>query len=434
MGEYSPKNSTIYYMIIATSAGNKFNGDYDDLNYYNLNFKNYSVIIIWSFGIIPSHWTGNKFHKLTKPDLRSQIEEGYEENEIINQYRLDRQLQHNSFLSFLKKELKISGSDFLLINSLGFKKYPNNNIDKSDKDNIEINLAYQAYTIGNKAVENGKHEEALKLFSESRKIFNKQKNQVAKASLLNLEAISNHTIGKSKIALNVFNQALKIYKQINSNFNIANTYLNISMVHRDIFENEKAKENIHKTIAISEEQNLTSLLSNAYQQLGIIFKNEGNLNQAEGYLHKAIAYYNKEKNKEGKAFCLGNLGLLNLQKGDVKKSLKLHSSSLNIFKEIKHQWGIANETANVGNVICIQGNKNGLSQLKIALEMHQKNGYQFGIATDLKLIGVHHSVYSNYTEGLEYLKKSREVFLKIGNSQEADSVLLLIEKIKSINN
>lgn len=434
IGKYLPKESTIYYMIVASSAGNKFNGDYSDLNYINLSFENFSIIILWSYGIIPSHSTGHKIHKLTQPEFKSQLEEGFEETEIINQYRLERQLQHSSFLSFLQKEYGFNDIDFVLINSLGFKKLPNKSISQLDKDKIDINLGYYSLSIGNVEYQNGNHDKALINFSESKKIFKKYKNQVALASALNSEAILYHTIGKSAMSVNVYNQALSIYKQISSSYNIANTYLNISMVYRDMFQNTKAKENIQRAIEISDENSFYSLLSISYRELGVLFKNEGNVKQAEENLYKALASFDKEKNKEGKAFCLGNLGLINLQKGDFKESLKLHSNSLDIFKVLEHQWGIANETANIGNVNCILGNNKGFEQLKLALEMHKRNGYQYGIATDLKLIGGHHAIKINLLEGIDYLNKSRDLLLKIGNKQEADGVIFLIEKIKAANN
>lgn len=434
IGTYLPNESTIYFMIIGSSAGNKLNGDYNDLNYINLNFENFSIIILWCFGIIPSHSTGNKFHKLTQPEFKSQLEEGFEESEIINLFRLDRQLQHSSFLSFLQKEYHFNDIDFVLFNSLGFRKLPDKNISQLDKDKIDINLGYYSLSIGNEEYRNGKHDKALTNFSESKKVFNKHKNQVALASVLDSEARLYHTIGKSQMSINVYNQELSIYKQISSSYNIANTHLNISMVYRDLFQNAKAKENIQKAIEISDENNFYSLLAISYRELGILYKNEGNIKQAEENLYKALASFDKEKNEEGTAFCLGNLGLINLQKGDFKESLKLHSKSLEIFKNLEHQWGIANETANIGNVNCILGNNKGFEQLKLALKMHKENGFQFGIATDLKLIGVHHAFKINRFEGMAYLKKSRDLFFKIGNKQEANGVIVLIEKIKAANN
>ncbi|WP_434035369.1 tetratricopeptide repeat protein [Formosa sp. 4Alg 33] len=431
IGEYLPNESTIYYMIIATSIDNKFEGNYNDLNFLNLRFENYSLVVLWSFGMIPSHFTSNYYHKLTQLEFKSQLEEGLEETEIVNQYRLDRQLQHSSFLSFLQKELSFNNADLVLINSLSFKKLPNTNLDKLDEDKIDINLGYYAFTLGNKACANGNHVEALKNFSESKKIFNKHNNQVARASVLNAEAILYHTVGKSQIAIKIYNQVLSIYQRINSSFNIANTYLNISMVYRDLFKNEKAKESILKTIEISNKNNFISLLASAYRELGIIFKNEDELILAEENLRIALTYFDKENNKEGKAFCLGNLGLVNFQKEYFKESLEYHSSSLLIFKEIGHQWGSANETANVGNLNCILGEEKGFGELKLALEMHKKNGYQYGIATDLKLIGIHHATKINFSEGMEYLEESRNLFSKIGNKYETESVMLLIKNIKA---
>ena len=128
-----PKQSTVYYMIVATKPKSKFNGKYQDINKINLDFKNYSLILLWSFGMIPSHSTGNKCHFLTLPDYCTQLKEGYGEVEVINLYRYIRQRQHISFLEFIKKEVQVSEIDFKLVQSIGFKKEPELNIDDSDK-------------------------------------------------------------------------------------------------------------------------------------------------------------------------------------------------------------------------------------------------------------------------------------------------------------
>lgn len=106
IGNYMPKQSTVYYMIVATKPKSKFKGKYQDVNIINLNFKNYSLILLWSFGMIPSHSTGNKCHFLTLPDYCTQLKEGYREVEVINSYRYIRQIQHIGFLEFIKKKYK----------------------------------------------------------------------------------------------------------------------------------------------------------------------------------------------------------------------------------------------------------------------------------------------------------------------------------------
>lgn len=433
LGKYTPKQSTVYYMIVASKPKSKFKGRYEDLNIINLDFKNYSIILLWSFGMIPSHSTGSKGHFLTLSDHSTQLKEGYEEVEVINLYRYFRQKQHISFLEFIKEKIKVNEIDFKLIQGIRFKKKPELKIDDSDKASMRINLGLYLYLKGIEEYNDGMHGNAIKYFSESKKIFKLYNELLFLADVLNSEGVLYQKIGMPNQAIEAYDEALSIYQKIKLNFNAARTYLNISQVYRDTSKVEIAIDKIQKSIRISEENKYYSLMSRSYQELGVLYKNNGDFILAQENLDKALNSYKKDNNKEGEAFCLGNMGLIEFSKGNFLKSLQLHNEALCIFTTLSNQLGIANETANIGNVNCVLGNEDGLDQLKHALEMHKKNGYKYGIATDLKLIGIHLINKRERMEGIEFLEKSKNVLLKIENSQEARIIAQLIDEVKSNN-
>ena len=304
---------------------------------------------------------------------------------------------------------------------------------KSDKNRIALNLGFHYFLQGKKAYKDRDHKTAINYFLESKKIFKKQNELISLADVLNSEGILFHTTGDPKKALKAHNEALKLYIHLKLDFKVANSYLNLSMVYQDSMQIQKGRENIEKSILISEKNKFHSLLSDSYKELGILYKNDGKNDLAEKNLNKALASYKKFKNQEGIAFCYGNLGIINLLKGKFKESIKFHSDALDIFADLNNNWGIANEKANVGNLNCILGKEIGFKQLDEALNMHKKIGYQYGVATDLKLIGFHQFNGKDTVRSIKNLEKSRQILLKLENLKEADYIKSWIDKIKASN-
>jgi len=433
LGNYNPKIATLYYMTVVSNSGLTFDDSFTDLNVVTIHFQKYSFSLLWSYGLVPSHSTGNKSHFLTQKEFETQIKEGFSKEEIINVYRQTRQIQHQSFLGFLQQEFPEQADGFKILKGVAFKRSPELSID--DRDNIAIALShgYECFVLGRKAQHDGFTDDALKLFKVSAGIFKEQGQVIAYADSLNSRGIIFQFTGFPSKAIACYEESLDIYRRHNLVFHVARTHLNISIVHRDTGDFNSAIEMALGALGISSSQGFTSLQADANRELGVLHKNLQELNKAFDFLNIALAKYKEDHNPIGEAFCLGNMGLIRAMQGKFSDSLKLHDQALGVFTSLGHKGGIVNEIANVGNMNCVLGNFDlGLNQLNSALEGHTATGYQYGIATDLKLIGGHFVNKGERTKGRQYLEKSRDILLKIENLQEATQVSYILKQIDGI--
>lgn len=433
LGEYNPTESTLYYMLIIGRECDSFN-NYNllDINFNTIHFKQYSLSILWSYGRAPSHITGNKSHFLTLADenIIQQFKEGFSKDEIIHLYRLHRQIQHHHFLEFLQKEYSELSTEIDFAKNINFSK--DSGLGSSDNNikSIQLNYAYSLINTGHIEYSNHRYENALEFYSQGKKIFFELNEELPIADVYNSEGVIYHFIGRSETALNSYKNSLEIYKKLDSIFLISRTYLNIGIVYRDMSEANKALEYYEKSLAISQKDNYTSLLADAKREIGVIHKNIGEFSEAEEYLTEAKRLYIIDQNKEGEAFCLGNLGILSLLGEKFDKSLKFHQNALDIFIELNNRLGIANETANIGNTYCIMQQKLlGFELLIKASNLHKIIGYQYGLATDLKLLGFHSINYGQNVEGKKYLVDSMNLFLSINNGKEANTINEILNKL-----
>lgn len=104
LGDYNPKLSTLYYMIAVSNPGLTFNDNFPDLNVRTIHFQKYSFHILWSYCLVPSYSTGMKSHFFTVTEFETQIKNGFSQEEIVNLHRETRQIQSQSFQSFIQKE------------------------------------------------------------------------------------------------------------------------------------------------------------------------------------------------------------------------------------------------------------------------------------------------------------------------------------------
>jgi tetratricopeptide (TPR) repeat protein len=430
LGDYNPKVATLYYMIVVSNSGLTFKDNFPDLHVRTVHFQKYSFSILWSYGLIPSHPTGNKSHFLTQKEFETQIKEGFSLEEIITVYRLTREIQHQSFLSFLQKEFPEQADGFKILKGVAFKKSPELSLDDRDKTSIALNHGYESFVLGRKAQDDGLTEDALKLFEASADIFKAQGEVIAYADILNSKGGIFQFTGHPAKSIACYQESLGIYRKHDLVLHIARTQLNLSIVHRDTGDFTSAIELALEALRISSSQGFTSLEADANRELGVLHKNLHELKKAFDFLNAALAKYKEDHNPMGEAFCLGNMGLIRAAEGKFHDSLNLHDQALGLFTSLNHKWGIANEVANVGNMNCVLGNFNlGLTQLNSALEGHTSTGYQYGIATDLKLIGGHFANKGQLNEAKQFLEKSRDILLRIGNHHEAAHVSDILSQI-----
>ncbi|MBK6265642.1 tetratricopeptide repeat protein [Marivirga sp. S37H4] len=433
LGEYKPKKSTLYYMLIVSVSEPKINAD--DFNFKTLKFSRYFITIFWSFGLIPSHSTGNKTHFLTINDknLQQHLSNGFQSIELTAHYKLHRHLQHVSFVNYIVKTYK-TAQNSKLIKSLGFKKDASASIDKGDINNLLFINATNSFLYGQHLEKTNKIEKALEAYNNSLGLFSKLKLSIEVGNVKNSIATILQESGKVEDALKTFEELIELYSKNNLPFELARTYLNKSIVYRDMGKPSNAIESAQKALEISTTNKQITLLPEIQHELGVLFRHIGEIVKAKQALESANSNFKQAENPIGYAFCIANLGHIAHQEAQLQDALDCFTEALEIFKSNNHVRGVANEKANIGNILCSMGDtKKGLQSLTEALELHKKIGYEYAIATDLKLIGIN-SLDTSIELGIKKLNQSIEILVRIKNDREAEVLSQLVKEIKKTAN
>jgi hypothetical protein len=113
--------------------------DEKDLNSITVKFKRYSLTLFWSFGHIPSHTSGMKYHFLTVPDqyVIQQLTSGYNAQELVTHFRLHRKKMFCNFIDFISKLHPNVPYDRNMLKVLSFKKSSTDELTDEDDENIK---------------------------------------------------------------------------------------------------------------------------------------------------------------------------------------------------------------------------------------------------------------------------------------------------------
>jgi tetratricopeptide (TPR) repeat protein len=247
--------------------------------------------------------------------------------------------------------------------------------------------------------------------------------------------------GDTRAAIGLYLRAIKLFKQTDFRYGTALTLQRLGYAHREMGDGEKALNYFRELMDIAKKNKFIFLVADAHQEIGGIYLNGQDLSKldsAEQHFQSSLAFYEvAEDEKNASSYVYGKMGLLEFRRANFSLSLSYHNKALELSKELKDNRGIANEMANIGNVLAAQGKvSEGLDFLFKALALHKNEGYLFGIATDYKLIG---SLYTRVASevddpsalqnAIKYFRLARQTYLKIGNKAEA---AIMTETLRSL--
>ena len=128
LGNYNPKISVMYYMIVVGNPGENFcEANEPDFHHITIQLKKFSLSLFWSFSHMPSDETGAKMHFMTlPPEISSEgyedLARGFTKSEIIEQYRSSRKMLYEEFKSLIVQKHPRLASYMPQIDLLGFSK------------------------------------------------------------------------------------------------------------------------------------------------------------------------------------------------------------------------------------------------------------------------------------------------------------------------
>jgi serine phosphatase RsbU (regulator of sigma subunit)/TPR repeat protein len=200
----------------------------------------------------------------------------------------------------------------------------------------------------------------------------------------------------------------KVY--LASNYN-----LDIAALHADTavnFVSSLILRNPPKNIRIK----ANSLLSGAYNTLGRINLNLGNLNKSIEFFSHALELFEAEHNNEASAKMQNNLGVLHRRQSNYAKSLQYFQKALDYFTQQKDSIAIASVLTNMGSVsFDIGAYEHSLENYLKALVVFEKSGNELSLASTLLNIGGVMISTKNIKESIVYYNRALGIYRKLNN-------------------
>ncbi|MCF7927712.1 MAG: tetratricopeptide repeat protein [Spirochaetales bacterium] len=251
------------------------------------------------------------------------------------------------------------------------------------------NQAAQYEAFGNNYFEQAKYQQALQFYQQGLEYNISVYNEPGIVKSYNSIARVFVETGSTDRAERTFLKAYRIAKDLDNNVLLAQTANNLGSLYLKTGREEEAFELFQEALELSEGTEKESVEESIlYHNLGMSYKLRGNYKQAKLYLHKAL-----EKNLENREF-----------------------------KEAaSNYYGLASVESKQNRY------EQALDYARSALENDRKMEYSYGIAKDLKAIGIIQEKAGNLEASYESLKKSLLVFGTLNLVEDIIDILVRLE-------
>ena len=216
-------------------------------------------------------------------------------------------------------------------------------------------------------------DEAVNLSERALKVVKKGSEYQATV-LGNLGAVYL-TRGELDKANKIFVKVLDIGKKLERPDIVAKSLGNLGVIYQMRDELDKAEEMFKKSLESSEKIGLLEEMANAYNNLGVVYQKRGKLDKAEEMHKKALEINKRNGSLDGMAISYGDLGLIYRKKGELDKAEDMHKKSLGIEIRIGRLEGIASEYCNLGWIYMKRGDLgNAREYWEKARDLYEKMG------------------------------------------------------------
>ncbi|RPH31951.1 MAG: hypothetical protein EHM93_11465 [Bacteroidales bacterium] len=244
-------------------------------------------------------------------------------------------------------------------------------------------------------------------------------------------------------AIERFNKSLEISDKSNYIFGRFRALKGISEFYLDLDSLELSKKISNQLLKLATEKDSIKHQANAYFILGIICDKKGHADSALALITKALELRITIGNQSDIANTYNKIGRLYYDMADYQKSIDCYTNSLKIRESINDPYALAIAYLNFGGTcISIGDYQLALEQFQKALQTFERIGNSEGIAKSCNGIGMVYENLSqstlavkdnetNYNKGLEYYKRSLEIFQSLNSRSEVGRSLQNIANVYS---
>jgi signal transduction histidine kinase len=254
----------------------------------------------------------------------------------------------------------------------------------------------------------GNYEKALKYTEMSKELLVRNKSlQKELAATLNVEGSIYKNIGDYTNAIKVFNQSLKIAENQKDYHLWVLVSNNKANIYRREGKHDEAIEIYEKALKICKKYNLEEDKVLVLGNIGLVYKEQKNYETALFYYKKTLEVHQKNNNKRNIAINLNNIGNIYTDQKKYNEALKVQQEALKIRKEIGDLSGEGSSLINIANIYlnAFRDYDKALEYAERSLEINQKTNSNTDIANALIVIAHIYREQKSYDKAIEYAKK-----------------------------
>lgn len=307
---------------------------------------------------------------------------------------------------------------FLLIGMGKINLAQQKNVSNKQTPNQKI-----ADSLFNSAIEyqnNGKHLQAINLFEESLKIY--QKSNVIKEVGTCLTKIGNsyYFQGEYVKALAYYERSIEVYTKIDNKKGISSALNNIGAIHYYLGNYPKALEYYKRAVLIQEQLGDKKITAATIQNIGGIYFKIGDYKSTMRYYERAYSLIKQIKDRRETAKILNSIGLVYIKEKKIDESLNSLNQSLKIAEAINDKQIKTEVLSSLGELFYFQKDLGkALFYYKLCLKISNENNNlqykstsQIGIGNILHQSGKNNEAIHQCMSGLKIAEKLGSLSVK----------------------
>lgn len=292
-------------------------------------------------------------------------------------------------------------------------------IRKAQKDTL--NWSNSLNSLGGVYQNKTQYKEAAYYYGESLKLqrrINDQENIIY--TLASLGLLAQGADNNYKLAEEYFNEAIKISTQLKNDYMLAYCYSRMKGLYRSQGNAARADEYINKALSIYEKTQNTKEVANTLIDIGYdqsyVY---GDNTNALVYIARAQRISESLNDVGVKASILSARASVMREMGELQKSLEYANQSLQLYKELENEWGMAGSYIDLGNIYKQLGEYDlALRNQQYADSLYQKMNSPYSRLAPLANMGEIYTSQGDYRKGLEYYQQSHAIMIRANDLNE----------------
>ena len=192
--------------------------------------------------------------------------------------------------------------------------------------------------LGNVHLAQGRYDEAVAKYQESRKIFEELGDRSGIASTLHQLGMIHQDRGRYDEAVAKYQESRKIFEELGNRRGIASTLGQLGNVHHLQGRYDEAVAKYQESLKIEEELGDRSGIAITLHQLGMIHQAQGRYDEAVKMYQESLKIKEELGGRSGIAATLGQMGRIFQAQGNYKEALRSYLNAFAIFYELNSPY------------------------------------------------------------------------------------------------